>query len=301
MRIAIRFWIAARVSVSVYSVPSQVSEGDDTVMNYWNIQNYMPLFGVGSSGVEALRAKIGNEATAKIQRWWRKKMQDQQPVRASILRLMRIADCGLRTSDCDEIRLHSAPSKVTLPIKEDSKGKKFVAVIGLPGSGKSSMVLGALGHPSADEHEMREPIKHVQFGDGVIYLGASSGNNPGTDTLPFKHEYIVKFMEQLPEGSMVIGEGSRITSTTLLGQIRDLGFSIKVIRVNTAEDLCKSRVIGRRGKDYNDMFWKSRKTQVQKFGWRDIQEINGDQPLALATEELRKIIYNNNHAKIQDK
>ena len=45
---------------------------DDTVINYWNMKNYMPFFGRNIHDFENLRKKIGDEAATKIQGWWRR-------------------------------------------------------------------------------------------------------------------------------------------------------------------------------------------------------------------------------------
>ena len=55
----------------LYSAPTKASE-NDTAINGWNMQNFMPMFGRNSTEFEKLRRQIGDAATTKIQQWWRK-------------------------------------------------------------------------------------------------------------------------------------------------------------------------------------------------------------------------------------
>ena len=39
-------------------------------INYWNMINYMPLFGLDSLRFDELRQDIGNKASCRIQKAW---------------------------------------------------------------------------------------------------------------------------------------------------------------------------------------------------------------------------------------
>ena len=169
---------------------------------------------------------------------------------------------------------------------DDDEVRQLFCIIGVPGAGKSSSLLAALGEP-LDFGVIDQPIAHVLFEGDITYLGKLRENNPGADALPFGHEGIVKFLDELPEGSKVVAEGQRVTSNSLMNRIRDeLNYDVTIVRFNIDEVTAKERVIGRGGrvKEFTEHFWKRISSQVRNIVQPNLIEVDAGEDFEVVVQ-----------------
>jgi len=171
--------------------------------------------------------------------------------------------------------------------------KTLVLVMGLPGSGKSSLVLKTVHGFGKETRD--KPIKHVRVTSAdasCIYLGAMRGNSPGTDSLGMAHQPILDFLGSIPSGAVVIGEGRRLTSLNVLEKIKSLGFKITVVHLVTDLDTANARVLARDGKVFKGLFMKQTAGAIQKIIQHfKVIEMNGNAELKWNAATLRTIIF----------
>ena len=141
--------------------------------------------------------------------------------------------------------------------------RELVLVMGMPGAGKSTTVRRVI--EGFVPEQLTEPLKHARFsGLNLVYLGVLRDKFPGTDGLAYAHQPILDFLEGIPDGHTVLAEGGRLTSANLLQKIHDMGFQLTIFEIAVDEDVRRTRVDDRDGREFKEQFLKATAGAIAK-------------------------------------
>ena len=115
-------------------------------------------------------------------------------------------------------------------------------VIGIPGSGKTSTLYGALGQSEYKEEHF--PFAHEEHSGGIA-LGRRREQFGGTDALSLAVQpKVLKFLaEQRPP--VVVGEGDRLATDSFFEGVQGLGYQLNLVLMDTPVEVAAARVAGR--------------------------------------------------------
>lgn len=143
--------------------------------------------------------------------------------------------------------------------------KKCVAIGGIPGTGKSTLMKKFMSGKTLEFKELRKLVSgHVN--EDLVILGDYTNLEhvfPGSDrfSMAVQPEAETFFLEN---NKNVIFEGDRIFNNKMLSFIRDNGYELLVIILEANEKLLKERY-DLRGSDQSDKFINGRKTKYENI------------------------------------
>ncbi len=159
--------------------------------------------------------------------------------------------------------------------------KHFLYLIGVPGAGKSTaMGLAVTGIMAV---KATAPFEAWEFPGGV-WLGAL---DRGTDALSMSVQPLAVEWLELSAPPAVVAEGDRLANVKFFQAVRDLGYQLEVVYLNTPAQTAAARR-DRRGTDQNPTWLEGRRTKVQRLAaWANLT-IDGDLPAASVAEILQQ-------------
>lgn len=164
----------------------------------------------------------------------------------------------------------------------------MIYVIGLPGSGKTSMVETALEMTCMPPTPVDEPVPHVRYDDWLWVLGRQRDAFGGTDTLsmsiqPKAISFVLGLEAIEPHGlgpDVILGEGDRLANDGFFAACPNL----TIIYLDTPLWLARQRMadraesLGRKPQDAT--WWKGRVTKVDNLIARHrVERYDGRLPL----------------------
>lgn len=144
---------------------------------------------------------------------------------------------------------------------------QLIYLIGVPGSGKSTVMEEALFRLNTPSQEFKEPIAHVRF-DDVWYLGVRRQPFGGTDAMSMSvNPKAIEFLPQAAEAGCraLIGEGDRLANAKFLSAWP----STTIVYLDTPYLLARERAavravsLGR--PEQSPSWWKGRVTKVDNL------------------------------------
>ena len=148
--------------------------------------------------------------------------------------------------------------------------KKLIAIIGPPGTGKTTLVRELM---KLFEWEYDKPIDLVDsYVSGKIRLVGRYEEGEvfaGTDRLSMAVQ--PKFLEYIKDNDdeVVIFEGDRLTSVTLFEEVSKHNYDLQIYSLKVSDETLKQRYADR-GSDQSEKFIRGRKTKVanveERFG-----------------------------------
>jgi ribose 1,5-bisphosphokinase PhnN len=162
----------------------------------------------------------------------------------------------------------------------------FVYIIGVPGSGKSTLMAELTkGHTVM---EFSKPIAHRWIGDGLaMELGRKRDSFSGTDALALNVQpEAMRFVEQHP-ARLILAEGDRLANDKFFQKIVDSGYDFQLVWVNVRPEVAEERR-ALRGSNQNATWLKGRQSKV--FGLTErwtVWHINGEIPASAQVDSLR--------------
>lgn len=147
---------------------------------------------------------------------------------------------------------------------------RFVYVIGLPGSGKSSAVKRALlskGYVKGTEFE--KPVPHIEWSndtDTVTELGRRREAFSGTDALALNIQPKAIAWLETTDAETVIAEGDRLANPSFFTKADSVADDFIVVLIDVPTEVARQRAkrraenLGR--PEQNESWWKGRATKV---------------------------------------
>ena len=122
--------------------------------------------------------------------------------------------------------------------------RSITYIIGIPGSGKSTALAGALQDDAILRSNVAPgKVPFIEYSSGLIQIGRNRETYPGTDVLSYNAQpKVLKWLDSLPAGARVVAEGDRLAQP-VLGIRRCIG----------------------RGSNFTDSWYKGRVTKVDNL------------------------------------
>lgn len=143
--------------------------------------------------------------------------------------------------------------------------KRFLYVIGAPGSGKTTLVEKCLaGIPFTYEPKPFAVRYYPSFPGNGCQLGSARKDFGGTDTLSMSVQPLV--IEWLKCGftNYIVAEGDRLGNDKFFSTVLADGWELTVVCLNTPPGLTLQRC-QQRGSDQNLQWMEGRRTKVEKL------------------------------------
>lgn len=143
--------------------------------------------------------------------------------------------------------------------------KKCIAIGGIPGTGKSTLMKKYMLNKNLEFKELRKLVSgHVN--ENLVILGDYSNLEhvfPGSDrfSMAVQPEAETFFLEN---NKNVVFEGDRIFNNKMLSFIRDNGYDLLIIILEANDKLLQDRY-DLRGSDQSDKFISGRKTKYENI------------------------------------
>lgn len=149
-------------------------------------------------------------------------------------------------------------------------------VIGVPGSGKTTLVLSALERHLRIARAYALPFSRLVWTSddrAGAYLGnVREGAFSGTDTLPMNVQPAVEWWlrqthiaQKDVRDVLVVGEGARLANRSFLCEAApEAGFSVHVVMLDVPEDVAEQRRAAR-GTRQNESWLKGRRTATENL------------------------------------
>jgi hypothetical protein len=158
--------------------------------------------------------------------------------------------------------------------------RTFLYLIGLPGSGKSTLVRtvldGVPAIPVADG-----PVPHITYWDAahtevkLVQLGRMRAVFGGTDALGMSIQpKAVWLLDNWIYGDVpCIAEGDRLGNATFFAAVREMGWQLQVVYLQVPTALAQERA-NQRGSRYTAVWYKGRITKISNL-------VKAEKPLVL--------------------
>ena len=147
----------------------------------------------------------------------------------------------------------------------------LIYLIGYPGSGKSTVMAGALGATRRDGEPIRtiervekQPFAHTIYTDGIIELGRYREVYSGTDTLSLGVQPKVLDWMGKSNAEVIVGEGDRLGNAKFFAAVEAQGRAVQVVYLKCAELVARHQAWDR-GSRFNEAWLKGRITKVNRL------------------------------------
>lgn len=170
---------------------------------------------------------------------------------------------------------------------------KLVYVVGVPGSGKTTLVTAVAG-PATELR--RVPFAHRVHADGLITLGDDREPFGGTDSLSMSVQPKVLDWLEAERPALVLGEGDRLATLKFLTPPRAYA-DVTLVLLDTPPELAAQRRAERvavGAKPQNEQWLRGRATKVARLAdaWDGpFVRLDGTAPLSESVEALQGLTY----------
>jgi hypothetical protein len=140
-----------------------------------------------------------------------------------------------------------------------------IYIVGIPGSGKTSMVDGALRRLHASAEFIDHPIPHTRYDGWLWHLGSPRANFGGTDTLSMSIQ--PRVIEWLPQAEadgcdLLLGEGDRLANNKFFRRCPKLTLVYLDTPLSLARHRAAYRAVELGSGQQAESWWKGRVTKV---------------------------------------
>ena len=165
--------------------------------------------------------------------------------------------------------------------------RSMTYIIGIPGSGKSTALAGALRDDAIlKENVASGEVPFIEYSSGLIQVGRNRETYPGTDVLPYNAQpKVLKWLESLPTGAKVVAEGDRLANGKFFNALLTSDWDLKIIHIYARPVLGLKRSI-ERGSNFTESWYKSRVTKVDNIVANFIEQTC----LTLDAQSSRKLL-----------
>lgn len=148
--------------------------------------------------------------------------------------------------------------------------KRFAAIIGLPGSGKTTLMRELMSNYDWTYDKPIDLVESYVSGSTRLIGKYEEGEVfAGTDRLSMAVQ--PKFIEYLEnnQDEVIIFEGDRLTSVALFDKVEKLGYDMRIFVLKASEETLQKRY-KERGSDQSEKFIQGRRTKIanveERFG-----------------------------------
>lgn len=156
-------------------------------------------------------------------------------------------------------------------------------IIGVPGSGKSSLVAELV--KGRKRMVQTKPFVHTVYEDGLVQLGREREGRSGTDALSMSAQPNVLAALETGVWPRVLGEGDRLTNRKFFEAAREAGYRVDVVLLDTPMDVAAFRR-GARGSEQSESWLKGRETKIEGLRGLATLTLNGNLPVAALARQL---------------
>lgn len=146
-----------------------------------------------------------------------------------------------------------------------ANGHRLLYVIGVPGSGKTTLVRQlVLGRR---RRVLSKPFAHTLYEDGLVQLGRDRLGHGGTDALSMNVQPSAVAALQTRAWQRVLAEGDRLANTAFFEAARDAGYGVDVVHLKVPPELAAQRRT-ERGTDQSATWLAGRESKVRNLAER---------------------------------
>jgi GTPase SAR1 family protein len=141
--------------------------------------------------------------------------------------------------------------------------KTVIAIIGAPGTGKTTLMKEWMGHWDDWEHNRVGQLDHYVSGD-LIVLGVYPEGEVfgGTDKLSMSiSPQVVEFLDN-NEDKIIIFEGDRLNSKSFFRTVLEKGWNLKIVALDTSQEE-RERRYKERGSNQDPTWLQGRISKVE--------------------------------------
>jgi hypothetical protein len=165
--------------------------------------------------------------------------------------------------------------------------KRLLYLIGAPGSGKTSVLRGALAPAASVEVVNLPPRMTFYDGGALVQIGEDRGGAfAGTDLLSMSAQPRTLVALRDHGFERVVAEGDRLANNKFFTTVREFGYELDVVYVDTPEQVAAQRRAARGSKQ--DPTWlRGRRTKVERLAatWATTR-LDGTAPLGALSAQL---------------
>ena len=150
--------------------------------------------------------------------------------------------------------------------------KDFTYILGIPGSGKSTAVAGALKDDKIIGRNSDKPVPYIEYASGLIQIGRNRETYPGTDVLSYNAQpKVLDWLATLPSGTHVLAEGDRLANGKFFDALLGSGWNLKIIHLYCPPAVARQRCLDR-GSNFTTSWFRGRVTKVDNLIARFIDQ-----------------------------
>lgn len=142
--------------------------------------------------------------------------------------------------------------------------KKMVYLIGIPGSGKTTLFRELLGGLAEGAEVVSQPFLHTVYRNGLYQLGGERETFGGTDVLPMNVQPKVVEWLGTTKATRIIAEGDRLANDKFFNAVIRQGWMLHVFLLNTPFDRAGERR-DQRGSKQDPKWLAGRITKVRNL------------------------------------
>ena len=163
--------------------------------------------------------------------------------------------------------------------------RQLLYVIGIPGSGKSSLVAELVRGRRRRVHP--KPFAHTIYEDGLVQLNRERKSHSGTDALSMSVMPYVLAALDTGVWPRVLAEGDRLANQGFFQGVRSAGYLLTVVLLDTPPEVAAERRAAR-GTTQNEAWVRGRVTKIDRLAGSATLCLDGTRPL----EELAALLAN---------
>lgn len=164
-------------------------------------------------------------------------------------------------------------------------------MVGIPGSGKSTAMAGALD--LLDWHMLaaqKEPVPHLLYDSGAAQLGSARVEMGGTDSLSMSIGPKACAWVRSKPVPLLLGEGDRLAYDGFIGACHEVG-PLDLVWIDVPFAVARARALARADKAQNWTWVKGRFAKVENLVSRHFHHrIDGNRLPSTVASELAAII-----------
>lgn len=152
--------------------------------------------------------------------------------------------------------------------------RSMTYIIGIPGSGKSTALAGALRDDAIlKENVASGEVPFIEYSSGLIQVGRNRKTYPGTDVLPYNAQpKVLTWLGSLPDDARVVAEGDRLANGKFFDALLSSEWNLKIIHIYAQPKTGIRRCVDR-GSKFTDSWYKGRVTKVDNLVATFIEQV----------------------------